>query len=362
MLSPEPSGILVVDDTPENLRLVTGMLVGRGFEVRPVTSGAEALDAAAYAPPELILLDVSMPGMDGFEVCTKLKQNPSLASIPVIFLTALSDSSDKVKGFAVGGADYVTKPFQMEEVIARVSHHLALSRSRRELQVSYDKLTQLEKLRDDLVHMIVHDMRSPLTALILNLSFVANEIQGEPQQVANDCVGVAEQLADMANALLDVSRLETGNMPLSLAECDLLAVARTAAQRVGGRSKERTIAIDPGSALVRCDEGLVRRVLENLLGNAIKHSPAGGSVHVSANDTALGTRVVVADDGPGVPEAVRPRIFEKFSAAGHRTEGGHHSAGLGLAFCKLAIEAHGGTIGVEPASPQGSLFWFVLPR
>ncbi len=172
------------------------MLATRGFDARPVTSGAEALEAVAHEVPDLILLDVTMPGMNGFEVCARLREQPDWRDIPVIFLTALTDVSDKVKGFAAGGVDYITKPFQLEEVLARVTTQLALRRARRDLEGTIQQLRELERLRDDLTHMIVHDMRSPLTVLVMQLSVLRMDLSGELAQSVDellpDGVGVRQ--------------------------------------------------------------------------------------------------------------------------------------------------------------------------
>ena len=161
--------MLVVDDTIENLRLLSDLLGEHGYEVRAVTNGRQALQAAEHDPPDLILLDITMPEMDGYEVCRRLRAGRASRDVPVIFLTALTDTADKVLAFDAGGVDYVTKPFQFEEVLARVKTHVALRRAQSALAESYARLRDLEQLRDDLVHMVVHDMRSPLTALLIRL-------------------------------------------------------------------------------------------------------------------------------------------------------------------------------------------------
>ena len=163
------ASVLVVDDTIENLRLLSELLGEQGYEVRAVTNGRQALQAVEHDPPDLILLDINMPEMNGYEVCRRLKAQERSKDVPVIFLTALTDTADKVRAFDAGGVDYVTKPFQFEEVLARVKTHVALRRAQVELADSYTRLRALEQLRDDLVHMVVHDMRSPLPALLINL-------------------------------------------------------------------------------------------------------------------------------------------------------------------------------------------------
>lgn len=361
------ANVLVADDTVENLRLLVTMLGAQGYEVRPVTGGRQALAAVERDPPDLILLDINMPDMNGFEVCRALKARPRLEPIPVIFLTAMSDVADKVRAFDVGGVDYITKPFQIEEVHARVRTHLALRRARVDLAQHLDKLHELERLRDDLVHMIVHDMRSPLMALIGHLGLVQNEaerrLSSEALADLRSAHEAADMIAHMANDLVDVSRLEERKMPIERREHDLCSIIQSVVGSLGALDSARPLEFASSEALpVSCDGGLIRRVVENLVGNAIKHSPSTGRVLVSGRTTSAGARVSVADEGPGVPDAARERIFEKFGALATRREQQYHSVGLGLAFCKLAVVAHGGSIGVDPREPRGSVFWFELPR
>jgi signal transduction histidine kinase len=342
------------------------MLVEKGYEVRPVISGRQALAAVERDPPDLILLDISMSEMNGYELCARLKARPELEDIPVIFLTALSDVADKVKAFEVGGIDYITKPFQVEEVRARVHTHLTLRRANAELAQSYRHLQALEKLRNDLVHMVVHDMRSPLMALQGHLKLleegVGPKLEDEAKQDLFAASFAARALTRMANDLLDVSRLEEGKMPLERSLLDLRAVAQRVALEFAALDRERAIAVDAaGQVMVDCDGELVRRVLENLVSNAIKHTPAGEQLDIVVQALGGKVRVAVADRGAGVPLDARRRIFDKFVTMSARSDPGHHSVGLGLAFCKLAVEAHGGTIGVEDFEPHGSVFWFELP-
>jgi signal transduction histidine kinase len=359
--APAPN-VLLVDDTAENLRLLAGMLASRGFDVRPVTSGAEALEAVATEPPDLILLDVTMPGMNGFEVCGRLREHEEWRKIPVIFLTALTDVSDKVKGFQAGGVDYITKPFQLEEVLARVASQLALRQARRDLERTIQKLGELEQLRDDLVGMIVHDMRSPLTVLITQLQLLRMDLSGETGQSVDDALRGARQLSDLANALLDVRRMEEGKMPLKRTRVDLGKVAADVRAALAQLEPDRVIELNvAGTVVASCDEGLVRRVIENLVSNGIKHTPDGAALRIEVTSANGRVRVAVHDRGPGVPPAARERIFEKFGAVAVRHDRSYHSVGLGLAFCKLAVEAHGGAIGVQDGTPKGSVFAFELP-
>ena len=357
--------VLVVDDTIDNLRLLSDILDHRGYEVRAVTSGAQALLAAAADPPDLSLLDITMPDMDGYEVCRRLRAQPASRDVPVIFLTALNETADKVKGFDIGGVDYVTKPFQVEEVLARVQTHVALRQAQVALAESNTHLRALEQLRDDMVQMIVHDMRSPLTALLLRLRFLGSPPATLSEQQAEDlraAIQSAQALTRMTDDLLDVSRLEEGRMPVERSVWDLTRVARDVCAALAAMDRDRSIDVESTAAIeATCDGGLVRRIMENLVSNGIRHTPAGSRLRVSIASADGRVRVAVHDEGDGVPQEARARIFEKFGTLETRHERIYPSFGVGLAFCKLAVEAQGGTIGLDSREPIGSTFWFELP-
>jgi two-component system sensor histidine kinase/response regulator len=176
----EAPDILVVDDTPANLELLFGMLKDSRYKIRAAISGELALQAARNDPPDLVLLDITMPVMDGYEVCRRLKADEKLKDIPVIFLSALNEPMDKVKAFGIGGADYITKPFQLEEVRVRMETQIELRRQKHALQESYDKLRELEEMRDDLTHLIIHDLRTPLTCIRGYLELIEKHANNSP--------------------------------------------------------------------------------------------------------------------------------------------------------------------------------------
>jgi PAS domain S-box-containing protein len=267
---------------------------------------------------------------------------------------------DSVAEMIVAHVDSMRSRHELEVLVARRTAELqAASES---LSASLAKLQELEGLRDDLVKMIVHDMRGLLLVVLANLELARVEVEGQPKSDIDDAMGAAQEVNKMANTLLDVSRLEEGKMPITLAPCDLAALSGTAAVALRALDATRTIEVSPSPPVfATCDAGLMRRVLDNLIGNAIKHTPEGGRVRVQAERAGVRVRVAVQDDGPGVPAERLPRIFDKF---GWTKPGGTktmHSAGLGLAFCKLAVEAHGGSIAVANASPRGAVFTIELP-
>jgi two-component system, sensor histidine kinase and response regulator len=360
--------VIVVDDTPANLQLLTGMLKERGYKVRPVPSGKLALQATKNDPPDLILLDIMMPEMDGYEVCERLKADEKLREIPVIFISALNETMDKVRAFGVGGVDYVTKPFQFEEVAARVSTHLELQRQRRKLKENYERLRRLEELRDNLVHMIVHDLRSPLTGIsgFLDLALVLEKetLTEDGLEYLQTAKRSTTAVIDMVSAVLDVSKMEAGEMKLHLAECDLVRMVVDLMSGMQSLKEGREMVLDapPAPVTVVADGDLILRVIQNLLGNALKFTPSGGRIRLSIEPDEDRVCVRVQDNGPGIPPEYQVRIFEKFGQVEARANRQKYSTGLGLTFCKLAVEAHGGSIGVKSEVDKGSTFWFVLPK
>ena len=359
--------ILVVDDTPASLQLLAGVLKDAGYRVRPVPDGRLALQAAEAEAPDLILLDVTMPGMDGFEVCARLKEHPTLRDVPILFISALTDTGEKVKAFQVGGVDYVTKPVQADEVRARVATHLALRRLQQDLQRKYEELRKLEKLRDNLTDMIVHDLRGPLTAIAGYIQFLrlkSDQLSDAQRRYIDRANTGVSSLMEMISSLLDVSRLEAGAMPLQREVCDLTSVAADAMKTLEGLALGRDVRLERPVAPVcaSCDPTIVRRVVANLLGNAIKFTPTSGAITVAIMDRDGVARVEVRDTGQGIPPEYLDRIFDKFAQVEARRARQSYSTGLGLTFCKLATEAHGGRIGVDSEVGRGSTFWFELLR
>ena len=365
--------ILVVDDTPANLQLLSGMLKEAGHRVRVVPSGTLALTSAMNRVPDLILLDINMPDLDGYEVCRRLKANSALSGVPVLFISALSEPLDKVKAFSSGGVDYVTKPFQLEEVMARVRTHLEHRRLQRELEERAlelegrnEALRRSEKLRENLLHMIVHDMRTPLSGLLASLQFLEDEaapkLQTESQDDLKRAVTAAGRLAQMIADMLDINRFEAGKLELDVKPSSVALLFERSLESLAGLVKGRHLRVAvPAELELFGDLEFVRRVIVNLVGNALKFTPRDGGIELGATALEGRVRVTVKDEGPGIDVRHHARIFEKFGQVNARMEGGLPSIGLGLAFCKLAVEAHGGRIGVESTPGLGSTFWFELP-
>ncbi len=359
--------ILAVDDCPANLDILVELLADR-YELMVAVDGPSALRTVQEDPPSLILLDIVMPGMDGFEVMRRLEADPSTASIPVIVLSSLDEAQQKTRGFELGAVDWIQKPFDEREVVARVSTHLRLSRLQRELLMRNRALVELEAQRDALVHMLVHDMRSPLQSLSMLLGAVREDLveslDGDTVEDIDYATHSCQVLANMVEDILDVSRLECAQGIVSLDSAQLDRLVAQAVSPILGVLSEHdfVVALPEPPVMIRCDVALTERVLANLISNAVKFSPAGSVIRVAAVVQHGRVRIEVHDSGPGVDPAHRQLIFEKFGQVRLRREHGRRSYGLGLSFCRLVVEAHGGEIGVEDGAARGSIFWFTLPR
>ncbi len=360
--------ILIVDDEPANIDILNEIL-GAEYRTKVAVNGKRALAiaAAASADLDLILLDVMMPETDGHEVCRRLKQDPSTANIPVIFVTAKGAISDEQRGFEVGAVDYIVKPVSPPIVKARVRTQLMLQEQRRRIERALAALQELEELRDSLVHMIVHDMRSPLMGMNGLLEILRDELGGtlseEFLRDLNEALTSGHSLQEMISSLLDVSRLEAGEMRLERSCVDLRVIASDALASLVSLVKQCTVVYEPPVEAMAawCDAEITRRVIANLVANAIKFTPSSGEVRIDLISSDEGATVSVSDTGPGIPLEDQARIFQKFGQVAGRQEGRKYSTGLGLTFCKLAVEAHGGRIGVDSELGAGSKFWFTLP-
>jgi len=360
------STLLVVDDVAENLDLLVYAL-GSAYTVRVATDGRSALRSAEDVAPDLIVLDIMMPEMDGYEVCRLLKKNKNLREIPVIFVTGLHEATEKVKGFSVGGVDYLAKPFDISEIRARVATHLKLSHQRRELQNAYERIRDIEKLRADLTHMIVHDMRQPLSIILGNLEMAQmSALHKKTVHHIDSAISSTETLLKMVAIFLDVSKMEEGSIPLVLSSVDMWAMMSDILRELEPVQEGRNIILNPHSNVleIMADADLIQRVVQNLIGNAIKFTDKeNGIIAVDIEDMPNNkVRLSIKDNGIGVPLEYQGKIFDKFYQAAARKQGNGHSSGLGLTFCKLAVEAHDGTIGLNSDMGEGSTFWFELPK
>ncbi|NDV62973.1 response regulator [Puniceicoccales bacterium CK1056] len=360
----EQESLLIVDDTPANIDLLVDLL-SSNYRTRVATSGEKALSLCAQEAPDLILLDIMMPGMDGYEVCRKLKEVEETKNIPIIFVTAKGEIQDETKGLALGAVDYISKPITPAVVLARVETHLKVNRQRLKIEAAYNQLRELEALRDNLVHMVVHDMRGPLALMSGHLEILkmngnlGDRENGHVDSITKSCMGLIE----MVSSLLDVSRFDNDEMPLDMADQDIVLLAEETVVPYQTLKYGPSVVFESTleTLPVNCDQSIIERVIANLIGNAVKFTPPDGTVRLELEKADHEVKVSVSDTGSGISPEFHEKIFERFGQVEMQNKKQKYSTGLGLTFCKLAVEAHGGTIGVESEVGNGSTFWFRLP-
>ena len=358
---PQPT-VLVVDDNPQNIELLEAYLVPEHYDVIAAYDGAEALDRVSETPPDIVLLDIMMPNMNGYEVCKILKNDVKTQFIPVVMVTALKDRDDKLKGIEAGADDFLTKPIDRVELLTRIKSLIRVKRLHDDLDRSYRDLMELEHTKDRLTQMIIHDLKNPLTGVKANLEIVGMEELTDTRDCLDAAVRSCDLLFHMIQDLLDISRMEEGRLTLNLESLDLNELVEPAVREsevpAHAESKEIHVEIPSGLPRIPGDRNLLYRTLSNLMINAVKHTGRGGNITIRATGENGALRVEVSDTGQGIPAAYLERIFEKFGQVESRRHGG---SGLGLTFCKMAVESHGGRIWAESEEGQGSTFILVLP-
>lgn len=370
------ANVLVVDDM-STLRFMLSQHVKQlGHRVQGAANGREALERLHAEPFDLVLLDVLMPEMDGHAVLDEIKNDPELRGIPVIVVSGVDELDSVVRCIESGAEDFLHKPVNPTLLRARINASLEKKRLRdqevrlhRQLQENFNRLQELEKLRDSLTHMVVHDLRTPLTALLSGLYSMETlgELNADQDEFWRMAVSGGETLLGMINDLLDVSKMENGSMRLAYSNPTPEMLVERAIRQVEQLAREKNLELrtlmPPKLPILTVDEDKLRRVIVNLLANAIKFTPAGGvvTVAVRAGDCGDVVRFSVQDTGEGIPREAFGRIFEKFGQVESRTAGQYNSTGLGLTFCKMAVETHGGSIWVDSEVGMGSKFSFTVP-
>lgn len=349
----QPS-ILIVDDELDNFDVIETLLDGEGYLLNYASSGQKALERIHKIQPDLILLDVMMPELNGMEVCRSLKANPAYQAIPIIMVTALTSKEDLARCLNAGADDFISKPVNSIELRARV-------RSMLRIKKQHDALQEILAVREDLSHMMVHDLRNPLASILFSAQILKHpNLAPERQQEKVDrIIQSGQQLQSLIDSLLLIAKLESGKIVLNLTDADLSEICQSALQdfeAIAAYHNLQLVGDFPDSQqTVKVDMNLFRRVIDNLLSNAIKFSPSDSQIFLKvAYPTPGKVKIQIIDSGPGVSEEFKQIIFEKYEI-GNLIQG-VSQIGLGLAFCKMAVHAHTGEILVENNYPQGSIF------
>jgi two-component system, sensor histidine kinase and response regulator len=388
MNSTNPDGvILLVDDNPMNLEILVHALGASGYRICVAQDGASAIAQLPYAQPDLILLDVMMPHLDGFETCRRIKADPINQGIPIIFMTALTDTIDKVQGFQVGAVDYITKPFEIEEVLARVRTHLTVQGLQNQLQAQNQQLqaeiVERQKAQEAvqlLLRAVSHDLRNPVTGERMVLMSLLQEVTTEdtcisvPTAIVQRMIQSCDRQLDLINSLLeshtnDIHGAKLALQPVHLPNLVHNLIANWQPLLTKNEATLENQIPDP-LPLVQADPNQLWRVYDNLIANSLKHNPPGLHLTLDAeiveveiadipNPPSQWLRCTVQDNGRGMAAEQCETMFElyKRGSEARRTIG----LGLGLYLCKQIITAHAGQIGVSSHPGNGSTFWFTLP-
>ncbi len=364
--------ILVVDDTEDNLDLLEFALKRKPVEMLRATSGKECLAIAKEKQPDVILLDIQMPEMDGFETLKHLKASPTTSRIPVIFLTAQRKDPGSIEaGLMLGADEYLTKPIDTDELLVRTKTLVKIKRIEAEL----------ERTKADFMAMLVHDLRSPLAGIKDVIEFI-RELEKSKESLTADHFTLlsasqesAERMLQLINNLLDISKFEAGKITLHRENVSISQVIDRAVKQVDFQFRQKNISLhvdvkdDVKTAMI--DSGKIGQVIMNLLSNALKFTPNGGHVKIDAENAeakieGLGEKqkvvnITIKDTGMGIPPEELTTIFERYKQASTAKRIRQKGTGLGLAICKLIVEAHGGTIGVSSEPGKSTTFRFTLP-
>ncbi|MBD2102464.1 hybrid sensor histidine kinase/response regulator [Leptolyngbya sp. FACHB-261] len=380
----QQSIVLIVDDNPTNLGVLFDSLYDSGFKVLVAQDGMSAIEQLQYIKPDLILLDVMMPGIDGFETCRRLKADEATRDIPVIFMTALVETVDKVRGLRIGAVDYVTKPIEHEEVLARITTHLTLQNLSHQLQENNEHLQQeinerkrAEEALRVFFHAVSHDLRNPVAGMLIvlrNLLAKQTEEQqsGEQSSPATAAVPVStlermihssERQLELINSLLETHINETQGMVLQPETIQLQPLAQAVILDLEPLLVQNQVVLTNLIPLdlprFSADPAQLWRVLENLITNALKHNSPGIMVRLNAEVQDKFIRCTVEDNGVGLNLEEGRNLFDLYERG---TQSQHSSGlGLGLYLCRQIIEGHGGQIGVVSGVGTGATFWFTLP-
>jgi DNA-binding response OmpR family regulator len=369
--------ILIVEDNQENMDLLVYFLRPQGYQLVTAKDGLSALEIVEKEQPDIILLDIMLPKLDGYEVCERLKGRHDTKFIPIIMLTALKELQDKVKALEVGADDFLSKPFENVELLARVRSLLRLKRYHDELQAKNcelenknESLIRMDKFKEDLINLIVHDMKNPLFVIQGNLQMMSMSMQNLSadflKKYTKRIERSSQQLLRMVVNLLDISRIEEGTIELKNDKANINTIIKEIAIRISdypeNEQKQIVVDLDPELPDITVDKSIIERVLENLINFSVTNVEEDGKILIStATIDSKVIRFVTHDSGTQIPKNYHDKIFEKFSQAEIKNSGSKVDRALGLTFCKLAIEAHKGKMWLDLENKIGNKFLIELP-
>jgi signal transduction histidine kinase len=361
--------ILVVDDDRLNVRILSNILRTEGYVISPADSGEHGLEVYESFKPDLVLLDVVMPGINGFETCRAIKRRYGEDSAPIIFITAKNESEDVVEGLSAGGVDYLSKPFRGKEALARIRTHLHMQELMKQQKSLVEQLSKANAAKNKFLGMAAHDLRNPLASIRGLAEFLLEGIGGplsaDQKDLVNTIHDASQSMLVLVNELLDVATIESGELKILPETKNLTSLIEKSVFlgniEAGKKGSRIEFQSSTRQALVRIDGAKMRQVIDNLLSNALKYSPPSSLITVGLQPSERGWSISVRDQGPGIPEDERDRLFKDFSRLSVRTTAGEKSTGLGLAICRKIIDAHNGSINARNLPEGGCEFTVHIP-
>lgn len=353
--------IFIAEDIPKNLQVLCNILRKESYRISAAGNGRQALEMIPEVRPDLILLDIMMPEMNGFEVCEELQKDPKTREIPIIFLTAKAETTDIVRGLKAGAVDYITKPFNGAELLARVRTHLELKFAREELKA-------LIATRDKFFSIIAHDLRNPLQFLVLSSDLLHNDYESLDEESRKDYIrkfyNGTNRISDLLENLLDWSRSQRGLIVCKPEKMDIRGMAEENIDLLKTHSRNKNIRVvsrvAPG-IFAFADKNMIRTVLRNLLSNAVKFTNTGGEIIIDASKKGDFVEIIVSDNGVGMNPETVSGLYKIDGNKGSIGTAQERGSGLGLILCKEFTEKNNGTIDVVSEPGKGSTFTITLP-
>lgn len=361
--------ILIVDDNPANIQLMSNVVSIHQYDAAIATNGYKALEIAESYAPDLILLDISMPGIDGYEVCRRLKADEKTKKIPVIFITCFTGQDEVIEGFKAGAVDYITKPFHTPELTARIETHLKLKLYREKVEEDKQELAKLNKQMTEFLAIAIHDLKVPLG----NISGLAKMIRdysdmerSEIEELSNDIITSSDKMLGIIVDLLDINAVEEGKIRTEIAEIDISEIVSKTFYSFKDTADQKKIKFvgnfaDAG-AVAETDTKCLLHIIDNLVSNAIKFTEPGKSVTLGVQDGEEYVTVSIADEGQGFTEEDKEKMYSRFQRLSARPTGDENSSGLGLSIVKLYVDLIQAKISLDSTPGEGSTFKLKLPK
>ena len=361
--------ILVVDDNKENLKVVSNFLKAEGYQIALSLNADDARNILEENQIDLILLDVMMPGTDGFTLCRQLKEDNRLKEIPVIFLTAKTETSDLVEGFNSGGVDYITKPFQKEELIARVNNHVALANAKNEILKQAEQIRRINRTKDRLYSVIAHDIKSPFANISMLISTLAEGYidagSEEYEEILQNINSSTQETYALLLNLLQWTRSQTGDLEIAPEPISVEALVANTFRFLDPQAGKKEIKLEKSvqdGLIIEADQNMMKSVLQNLVNNAIKFTKPGGRIAINAAEKDHKIVINITDDGIGISDANMKKLFVDEGQVTTRGTNDEKGSGLGLLLVKEFVQRNGGITSVKSKEGEGTTFTLTFPQ